>query len=352
MSIALDLGSDLLRSLRVQGDRLLARRCRATCSILPDNPAQRRLLEQSRIPFATCEDSLVLIGSAAVELAQVFGVPRQEILPGGIVPPQDPVARQLIAVLTEALLGPAQERYEVCSLVQPAHILHAQDERQDSLQFFQRLLRLQGYIPCPISAGRALAYATLGQDAMTGIVLALGRSGTEVAVVYRGQSVVERSLPRGTRWLDQQLAEQFHLLQHDPAGQAWLDIDQATRFRERSEQALVAPSTDDEKTLRKLASDWISNLVSELEPILVKAASELRLKQPLPLICGGGLAQWPGLVERLTERLRKQEIAPLIGEVRRTPAAAYTICRGALIHAELEAASLHQARAVQQASAA
>ncbi|HID23889.1 MAG TPA: hypothetical protein EYP14_16025, partial [Planctomycetaceae bacterium] len=87
MTIGLDIGSHLLRSLRIAADSTLRlRKCRAHYAVLPDSLAHRQLLEQAGVLFAVCDESLLLLGDAAHEYASLFHVLPTPLLPAGHVP--------------------------------------------------------------------------------------------------------------------------------------------------------------------------------------------------------------------------------------------------------------------------
>lgn len=336
MSVALDLGSHWIRSLRYRGEALSARRQRSSFAVIPDVPAQRERLRAARIGFATCDGNLVLMGDSAIELSRVFDMPAMELLPGAMVPQQNPVARQIAGILVDALLGQPQESDEVCCFIQPAQVVDARDERGESLEFFRRLIRLKGYWPLPMSAGQALVFAELARDGFTGIATVLGASGAELCVTHRGVPLFSRSIPRGGRWLDEQLARQCELVQHDASGRLRYDVDQAQRVREDSGAVsqIASPLVD------QMLSEWIGDLADHLVGEIIRSLEETprlsELPQPLAVVLGGGMMETPGLVEMVSRLLLSRRLPVRIQTPRLAHRSPYTIARGCLINAELE----------------
>ena len=103
MSVSLDVGSDRLRSLHCRDGRLVGRSCRAVYAALADTDVHRQALTQMRIPFAVCDEDLVLIGDTAYEYAGLFRAPLAPVLPAGKLPLADAPARQILATHEDAL---------------------------------------------------------------------------------------------------------------------------------------------------------------------------------------------------------------------------------------------------------
>lgn len=283
MSIALDLGSHSIRSLRPVGRQLHARNCRSVYSILPDNTEQRRLLEKAKIAYAACDDNLILLGEAAEELSRLFQTPCIDLLPGGTVPQSDPVARQIIALFIDALLpAPTMER-QICCFTQSGHA-RAQTSFESRTGFVAHLIQLRGYVPRPLGAGMALIFAELVQEKFTGIGLALGAAGAEISIAHCGHEIASCSVPRGRVWAD------------------------------------------------------------ELATLIATEPRVGRLTQRLSIVCGGGTARTPGFCGLLRQQLYQHRLPVELGDIRLASDSPYTIARGCLINAQLEAADTQPLR--------
>ena len=119
MTAALDLGSSEFRSLRRDEHRLIAQRIPAVYTVVPDHSANRKVLDQSNVPYSTAVDALVVIGEEAIEVSTLLSRPLIPILPQGQLAENDPIARQVSAWLIEMLLPPASSNSASCAISLP-----------------------------------------------------------------------------------------------------------------------------------------------------------------------------------------------------------------------------------------
>jgi len=61
MSIALDIGVSRIRSLRRGAEGLVLRRVRPVYTVLPDSPSYRDMLVRMPVPYALCDDALLML---------------------------------------------------------------------------------------------------------------------------------------------------------------------------------------------------------------------------------------------------------------------------------------------------
>lgn len=348
MTIAFDPGSFALRSLRRRGRQLVARRCRTIAVTVADNDARRRWLQRSNLPHLVAEESLVLPGDAAIEAESLFGAIPRDLLPGGELPKSDPVTRQVIAMLVDGMLPLSSHPEEVCCYARPGsekRELHDDPTFDQKMQFFSRIIRLRGYHPLPLNPATALVLAEMGSVGFTGVGLALGASGCDVAVVHRGNQIACGRLPRGGRWIDEQLAQRQQPLERDSAGNDRLDLDSCRTQKEAA--SLLAPDDDVDRIVVELYEKLIAELVDVLCQTLASHSQIVLLPQPLPLVCGGGPAKIAGFAELLRSELMRQQFAVELAGLRLAADAEYCVARGCLIHATLEqsaATSHHEHR--------
>jgi hypothetical protein len=337
VTIAFDPGAFALRSLRRRGRELVARRCRTIAVTVADNDARRRWLKRSNLPHLLAEEFLVLPGDAAIEAESLFGAIPRDLLPGGELPKSDPVTRQVIALLVDGMLPLSSDSREICCFAQPGcqeRMLHDDPTFDERMQFFSRIIRLRGYHPLPLNPATALVLAEMAPAGFTGIGLALGASGCDVAVVHRGNQIASGRLPRGGRWIDEQLARRQHALDRNSSGPDVLEVE-ACRMQKES-ASLLAP----ENNVGRQIVDLYENLLTELAKVLCETlALEPQitlLPQPLPIVCGGGPAKIPGFTESLESVLKRQEFPVALAGLRLAADPEYSVARGCLIHATLE----------------
>ncbi len=336
MTIALDVGSFAMRSLWRRGKELAGRRCRSVALSFADNPARRKYLQSSKASFLVADGHLVLAGDAAVDAAEFFELIPRDLFPWGEIPTADPVARQVISTVVDALLPWSEHPEEVCCFAQPGQFdsTNGGDPDLDSrAQFVTRLIRLRGYEPLPLHPATALVLSELGNAGFSGIGLVWGTSRCELSVVHRGVPLASRCVARGGTWIDSELARATKTWRYDALGEQVLDLDKA---RQRKEAAtLAAPADADGRIVAELYGTLVAEIIDALSHLVESDGRIPLLPQPLPLVCGGGLSQMAGFRELLTSRLRNREWPVALSDPRFV-SDQYAVCRGCLIRAELE----------------
>lgn len=327
MSLGLELGTDAVRSLRLRGDRLIARSVPSRYCLLADAEPVRELLDKSGLPYAVCDGQLALLGEAAVGSDGLFGRPSLPLLPEGRVPTNDPPARQIVAALVETLLPAPAAAGVLCGLVLPG------GPEADGAEFLTHLVRLRGYIPEVVPAARAAALATLEGHRFTGLVLVMGSATVELSFVRGGRVVGATRIDEGTDAIDRDLASLEELYVFDAEGHRYRDEAQIRKTREDFAGTLAAPSGPREKRIAERYAGWIDALFAE-------ASGETpggRAPEAVPLVCVGGPTRIPGFQSFLAGRIAEATLPVEVTEIRVSDPE-LTLSRGALIHAELERA--------------
>lgn len=334
MTIALDIGTQQIRSLRREGGRLLGRKNLAEYIALPDTPGHRRLLERVTFSFGRCQNSLLVIGQTAVELAETLQVPTVPLMPGGRIPVDDPLARQVLASLIDALLPPATVSGQTCWMTVPGAV--SDDADSPECRFFSQLVRLKGFEPCIVSTGRCVVLAELGTNGFTGLGIDFGASAVRAGLARYGQELACSLFPRGGQWIDTRLADSEESVLFDAQGNKYLDFGAITRWKESKLVSVLNPISEREQKLALLYEELIGETLAKFRVDIVQQTSIAKLPQPLSLICTGGVSRVAGF-QGLMEELLRDTMFPLeISEVRCASDADYAVARGCLILSELE----------------
>ncbi len=312
MSIGLDLGTTLFRSIRSTGTELVGRQCGAVYIVLADTASHRRLLEQSGVRFATCSNDLVVFGQPAIEWADILNLPVISLLPDGRVPQSDPVARQILALMVDAVLPPAEQIGDVCCLTVPGgHDISRNDLPYD-VRFFQQLVALRGYEPRLMTAGLAVVLAELSAASFSGIGISFGAGSCQVGVVHCGRELAN-----------------FHFDE--------CLVDQSV---DRIDTNSASEGTDANPT-RTAARDHL--LVRALTETLTATRDELErrdvarwMSQPTHIVCTGRPTAETEFLELLIQVWTSLEWPMKVGSLQIADDAVYSIARGCLIQSRLE----------------
>lgn len=336
MSAALDIGTCRLKSLGCRGDRLIGRKCRTVHAVLPDTIARRQVLERMRIPFAACEDSLVVIGDAAVDVSQAFGTPVLPLLPGGELPQNDPPARQILATLVDAVLPASKRSNEFCSLILPAGIATSRRNPGREYEFFSRLVHLRGYTPLAVQAGMSVVLAQLADRGFTGIGMSFGAASTQVSLAFQGRQIASCSIPQGGDCIDEQSAESEGAYTWDSRGMRFVDLHTIRRWKENCDQSILNPTTRRDRRLQELYRQLLMLVVTRLSDEFAEMLEYLGLRKSLTIAAAGGPTRIPGFRELLAQTFQQAPLPLPVDEIRVAADSEFTIARGGLIYAQLE----------------
>jgi len=343
MSVALDLGTRQLRSLRCDGNRLLARHCRAAYLVLDDLPLSRKMLERADIAYASGDGSLILMGDAAIEFSPVFGVPCLPIFPNGRIPRDDPPARQALAALVDTLLPEPGEPDETCCVTIPGHSASIDDKpgKSKGREFVSQLVALRGYRPVVANPSLSLILATLAADSFTGIGFDFGAGRCCASLAHRGVELAHVSISAAGDWIDMELARRDGEFCWDRAGSRFCNTQPATRFKESRTTSVVTPSNERETFLAELVRELVTYVIRQAADAFAATAeaSGAGSLGKIPVVIGGGTAKLPGF-QTLFEQVWAECPSPLAAkEFRLATDSPDTVARGCLIRAEIEASS-------------
>ena len=334
MTVALDVGSYRMKSLRLEKDRLVVRRGRSLYAILPATVSQRKLLERAGIPFASCDGQLLLMGDAAAELSELFQTPAAPLLPKGHLPSGSPAGRQVLAAMIESLVPRSNKPGEPCGLILPCGREHGEHLEAE---FLTRVVKLQGYRPIVVPAGTALVLSELVGEQFTGLGIVCGASQTHVSLTHLGQTAAEGTLRMGGDVLDLRLAERTNAQAFDHDGQRYWDTHRIAQQRENDYGSVLAPATDFECQLADECERYCDAILHLLTAKLDRNVRLHELPKSVVAVCGGGLSRLPGFVEMLGRKLQAAAFPIGISQVRQAEPADETLVRGALIRTMLEA---------------
>lgn len=340
MSIAFDPGAYRFLSLRRIAGKLLSRSNRCVYSVLPNSVSHQQILKQAGLKFSSCEDGLLLPGDAAHNSSGLFKVRCRPLMPGGRIPREDPLARQLIGALVESVLPKSSQPNEVCCFTVPGGADLSGESNREDVEFLQRVIRLQGYSPQVVPASLALILSQLVENAFTGIGMVFGASGSEALLAHRGEPICHARVEIGGDWIDEQLATRQKQIGFEPeTGDRFLNIDAVQRRRESVGTPLILAKSVFDRELVSLLHKVVSQLTHSLMTEFARTPRAAGVPTPLPVVCSGGLARTVGFDTLVSEVLREADFPVALQKPQIVLDAERSIPRGLLISAELEASS-------------
>ena len=303
---------------------------RAEYAVLPNTTAHLQALADNLISYALCEDSLVVFGNSAAKVRWLSRQPCAPLFTDGNIPREDAPARQILSVLTQALL-PRTTREGFCHFTCPAG-----KSKEANQEFLSRLIRMHGWTPVCSSAGIAVTLATGSDTRFTGLSLVIGAEVTEICVSRYGQEIASETIDVGSNWIDAELATQFKMHTWDDKGDCYLDLQSVRDWKHDSRVHLRNGIGERERMLSQLYGVLMNRIATNVRDVLRTKAVRVALgSERLALVCAGGATQVDGFESAITERFVEHDLVDQISSVRVANDPANAVVRGLLIQGEL-----------------
>lgn len=343
MICAIDFGSCWIRSVfrnPAISDRLTLYSEKAEYAVIADTEPHKQTLLDQKIPFAECEGSVVVAGNAAAKARWLSRVPCAPLFVDGIVPSDDPPARQILGLLTEAILPPPRGHRNLCAVIVPG----MRDGSVNAIrneEFLCRLVRMRGYKPLLVTPAEASMLAAGNDASFTGIHIVMGAETTNIAVARYGLMLASETLEIGSNWIDSEIARQFQVQVWDESGNTYLDLDSIRQWKLKTEIHLSAATGDRERMMSRLYSVVLDRIARTVAQLLASAPVRNALpSQGFSVMMAGGATMAEGFITLLTDRFIEHGIADRILSVRIAEDPMTAVVRGGLIFGELEARAL------------
>lgn len=339
MITAIDFGTSTIRSAfrsPSQKDRLTIFAERAEYALIPATQTHRQLLIDQSISFAECDNSIAVIGNQINRIKWLSRVPSTALMADGVVPVDDPPARQMLSVLVNAMLPVPEGNRNLCAITIPG-MAERSDQAQKNAEFLMRLVEMRGYEAIPVGSAQALMLTSGKDSAFTGIGIVMGAESIDVCVSRYGIPLATSSLAVGSNWIDTEIAKEFRIHAWDEQGQCYLDLEAVRSWKQTSMLNIHHPMGDREQSFARLYTVVMDRITRTVAQLIKHTAVANELgKQRLAVLLAGGPVRLAGFASLLTERMIEHGLADRLLSVRLASDPELSIVRGALVFAELE----------------
>jgi len=322
----LDVGTSFVRAAERAGREIVYRTERNAFIDIDQSDFTATMLTRSGVEHVISEGQLYIVGTKAMEFANMLTRDARRPLSSGIISPSEKEALPMIEMIVRAVGGNPKQAGEVLYYSVPGPPVDNEANLVYHEKTLQSILRKMGYTAKPINEGLAVVFSELAPHRFTGIGLSFGGGMVNVCFAFRSIPVLAFSLAMAGDWIDQQAAlavgEKASLV--CVIKEAWLDLSK----REGLSLAESALSI----CYDKLIAYVLDNLRNEI----AKAIRAPKLLEPLPMILGGGTASPQGFADRFTQALREGGFPLEIGQVRMAKDPLNCVATGALIAAQAE----------------
>ena len=322
----LDVGTSFVRAAERRERVVIYRTERNAFIDIGRHDFTATMLTRSGVEYVRSGDQLYIVGTKAMEFANLLTRDARRPLSSGIISPSEKEALPMIEMIVKAVGGSPKQDGEILYYSVPGPPLDSEANLVYHEKTLQSILRKMGYTAKPINEGLAVVFSEISAQRFTGIGLSFGGGMVNVCFAFRSIPVLAFSLAMAGDWIDQKAA----LAVGETASLICAIKESSLDLSKREGLSQV------ENALSICYDKLIGYVLENLRNEMAKAIRAPKLLEPLPVILGGGTASPRGFADRFTQPLREGGFPFEIGEVRMAKDPLNCVATGALIAAQAE----------------
>lgn len=265
------------------------------------------------------DNSFVIIGEPALEMAMERNDVAQRPMIKGIISPKEKSSLPILKLIIESMIGKGNQG-DKCIYSVPGKPIDGNFDIAYHQEIMGLYIRQMGYDAQPINEAFAIALSELLDNELTGITLSFGAGLTNICVVHEGDPLVEFSVIKGGDFIDQSVANA-------------LDLSQAlVQIEKESGTDLYNPTTKIMEAVSVYYSSLLNYVFNNISYELRQREKELPLfRKPVPIVVSGGLSLATGFVEKVENVLSTVDFPIKISDVKKAADPMKSVAQGALL---------------------
>lgn len=321
----MDIGTMNLVSARKVGNSIQSRRMRD--AFLDLDIGAKKMLKLAGVNFVERDETLLILGDAALETANLFGREARRPLSAGLLAAGELDALAVLALLVKHVLGDPVEPGEVCYYSVPAAPIDAPD--RDVVYHrgvLERIVTECGYRAVAGNEAMAIVFAETAKEGFSGLALSYGSGMTNCALAVNTIEGLTFSVARGGDWIDRGAAKAVGSTQARICALKEKGID------------LLAPKGREEEAIALYYRSLIEYSLDHVAAQFARVKGQFSLPKPIPLVVSGGTSLAGGFVEFFTQVFEaKRKRFPIeISEIRQAANPMNAVAQGLLLQAMQE----------------
>jgi actin-like ATPase involved in cell morphogenesis len=318
----LDIGTaNILAAVRDQKGGIVVRCERNAFLDIQGDVHSRSMLTRLNVPYVVHENSLLVIGGAAFDLANVFGRPTRRPMRDGLISPSEKDALPMIQLIIKKVLGDPASPNEPCFFSVPAESVDRDNNIVYHQGLFQGILQKLGYNPTPMNEGHAVTFAELAADDFTGIGISFGGGMVNVCVAYKTIPALTFSVARGGDWIDQNAANVLGM----PSSKV--------TFIKESGMDIRTPKGREQEAIAIYYRNLMGYTINHIRNRLMTGKDLPSFTDPVDIVCAGGGALILGFAEVFKEEVAKVKFPLQLKNIRLAKEPLNSISQGCLVAA-------------------
>jgi hypothetical protein len=319
----IDLGTMNLVSARQTGDGSQVETKRIRDVFIDLDIESKKTLRLSKVDYVERDGNLVVLGDAALNMANLFKREVRRPLCHGVISAAELDAQQILSLLIENVLGPPVSPNEHCFFSIPAEPID--DVEQDIIyhtEVFRKILTELGYTPHPMNEAMAIIYSQCMKENFSGLAASFGSGMMNIALSYQTIKGLDFGLARCGDWVDIHAAKATGSTASRMCAVKEKGVDLASP-KNREEEAIAL-------YIRALIKYCLDNIAVQFK----KVQSSIDLPDPVPFVISGGTIKAKGFIEVFTEEfeaIKKRGFPIQISEVRAAKDPMTAVAEGLLV---------------------
>ena len=319
--LGVDLGTMNIVSARSRGGKVEFSRVRD--AFLDLDISAKKMLKLSGVSYVERGENIVVIGDAAMEMANVFGREARRPLSRGLVAAGEVEALEVLGVMVKNVLGPPVEPNEVCYFCVPAAPVDLDMDVVYHRGVFERIVTECGYKAIASNEAMAIIYSETANEGFSGLAISFGSGMCNVALAINGIEGFAFSIARGGDWIDE--------------GAARAVGSTRSRICALKEKGfdLMAPVGREQEALSLYYKSLISYCIDQTLLAVLKIKDRFAIPRPIPIIVSGGTSLPVNFLPFFEETFsHKRKKFPLeVSAIRHASDPMNAVARGLLIQA-------------------
>lgn len=323
--VGIDLGTMNFVSARKAGNKIVTNRIRDAFVDLPVE--KKRFLKISNTSFVELDGRLLVLGDAALEVANLFNEEAKRPMSGGVISAGELDAQQVIGLMIRELLGTPRVENEKCAFSIPAVAI---DVPGSDITYHKtilaKILTELGYTPIPSNEAQAIVLSECAKEQFSGLGISYGAGMTNISLCYSAMSALEFSVGRGGDWVDNHSARAVSKTAGKITALKESGID-VSNPKDRDSEAIAL-------YIRTLIDYTIENIINHFH----RAKNELMVPKPIPIVVGGGTSLAGGFMDLFKSRFEahRSKFPIQVSEIRHAEDPLYAVATGLILAAQMD----------------
>jgi len=322
LGVGLDVGTMNIVSARKTPKGVETARIRDAFIDLPKE--SKKMLKLSNVSYVERDEEILILGDAALDMANVFGREARRPLSGGLVSSSEVDSLEVLGLLVRNVLGEPKTPGEHCYFSVPAAPI---DQVGRDVVYhrgvFDRIVTECGYTAHSANEAMAIIYAEAAKEGFSGIALSFGSGMTNVSLAVSTIEGLSFSVGRGGDWIDSGAAKSLGATQARICALKEKGID------------LNNPGSREQEALAFYYKNLIEYVLDQIALQFKSIEGKFSLPKPIPIIVSGGTSMAGGFIEFFAQVFeQKRKRFPIqVSEIRKAADPLNAVAQGLLVQA-------------------